>query len=366
MKHLSIMVKPSSSLCNMRCAYCFYRDVSESRQQPSMGMMSHETAGRLVNSVYESLENGDHVTFAFQGGEPLMTGISFYVHFVQLVKAQTKRVSVHYAMQTNGLAIDAEWCTFFKRHQFLVGLSMDGPAKYHDANRLDVHGEGTYHRLIGVKKLLEQHHVDYNILTVLTNTAARHPQEMWSFILRGNIQYIQFIPCLGSLDAQTASPYALTPKRFASFYSTLFRLWLEEWKRGRYVSVKLFDDLIALLGRSELSACGILGQCQPQFVVEADGSAYLCDFYCTDEYLLGNMTEQTPETLFFTEAMQAFLAHRGPQNPLCLKCPHQRFCGGNCKRQRASMCWGSPADSTCGYRTFLDECLPDLLRASRR
>ena len=41
MKQLSVMLKPASSLCNMRCKYCFYADVSSLRDVSSYGPVSY-------------------------------------------------------------------------------------------------------------------------------------------------------------------------------------------------------------------------------------------------------------------------------------------------------------------------------------
>ena len=70
MKQISILIKPASSLCNMRCSYCFYADVSSLRQVRSFGVMERETVTRMLGNVYAGMSRGDEVTFAFQGGSP--------------------------------------------------------------------------------------------------------------------------------------------------------------------------------------------------------------------------------------------------------------------------------------------------------
>ena len=125
--------------------------------------------------------------------------------------------------------------------------------------------------------------VEYNILAVLTHDMARHPQQVWNAILDMGLPYVQFIPCLDALAASAPSPYALTPQRFAQFYNGLFPLWLEAFRRGNYISIKLFDDVINLLARGQVNACGLTGQCCVQLVVESDGSVYPCDFYAVDD-----------------------------------------------------------------------------------
>ena len=51
MKSLTFLIKPASSLCNMRCTYCFYEDISENRAQKHMGIMTDATAERIISEA---------------------------------------------------------------------------------------------------------------------------------------------------------------------------------------------------------------------------------------------------------------------------------------------------------------------------
>ena len=51
---------------------------------------------------------------------------------------------VQHTLQTNGTLIDAQWCEFLREHNFLVGLSIDGPRALHDAYRVDKGGRPTF------------------------------------------------------------------------------------------------------------------------------------------------------------------------------------------------------------------------------
>ena len=53
MPPLSIMIKPASALCNMRCKYCFYHDVTDHRDVKSFGMISEETTDNLIAQIYK-------------------------------------------------------------------------------------------------------------------------------------------------------------------------------------------------------------------------------------------------------------------------------------------------------------------------
>lgn len=364
MKHISVMLKPASSLCNLRCRYCFYAEVSDSREIRSFGVMERDTAAKIMENIFSPLDSGDAVNLAFQGGEPTLAGLDFFRFFVSEVERVRGKTRVSYALQTNGTLLDEEWCRFFKEHGFLIGLSLDATQAIHDQNRVDASGKGTHGRVMAARALLEKHGVDYNILTVLTNALARHPQQVWSWLCRENIRYVQFIPCLGELCGG-ATRFSLTPERFASFYTQLFRLWSADFEKGRYRSVKLFDDLVNLLVDGSRNACGLTGQCMPQIVVEADGSVYPCDFYALDEYRVGNLAEESVDAIYTKAAMAAFRTRPTEVLKLCESCPYTSICGGGCPRMHREVC-GVPEAKSCGYRQFLQNTLSVMQRFALR
>ena len=366
MKRLTIMIKPASSLCDMRCKYCFYCDVAAARHTASMGIMTQATAAALIANVFSVLSAGDHVTFAFQGGEPTLAGLDFFTFFVETVKQQApQNVRVCYALQTNGLMLEnnengRKWAQFFKEHGFLIGLSLDGDGALHNQNRMDAQGKGTFSRVMAAKNMLEKQGVSYNILCVLTAETARRAKRLWEFILRERIRHIQFIPCLESLDdapdGVPTQPYALTGHKFYQFYAALFPLWQKEAAKGNLVHVRLFEDLIGLFVAGRPVTCGIGGRCTPQFIVEADGSVYPCDFYVLDAYKTGNLTVQNLKQVFEATVSGAFLQEKRPLPDSCRGCAYTQWCAGGCKRM-AKAVYGK----NCGMRLFLDQWLTALL-----
>lgn len=349
------MIKPVSSACNMRCKYCFYADEASRRSVPSFGRMTEETSDAVLAHLFADLEPGDHLTVAFQGGEPTLAGLDYFRHFVdETGKYAGKGVEVDYALQTNGLLLDDAWCAFLREKRFLVGLSLDGPAEFHNGNRLDADLRGTFRRVAEAKERMDRHGVEYNLLTVLTNQLARHPKQIWKFLLDQGVNFVQFIPCLGPLEGEGGG-YALTPERYASFYTALYALWEQEYRGGHYVSVKLFDDLINLLAFGRCNACGLLGRCQAQLIVEADGGVYPCDFYVLDEWRVGSLKEQSLRAVYESPGMERFLRREAEQPPGCGGCPYRAMCNGGCKRMRAEV-FCAASDGTCGHRLLLDAC----------
>jgi len=341
----------------MRCKYCFYYDVAAQRHEASMGIMPLATASAILNNVFSQLTAGDHITFAFQGGEPGLAGLDYFKFFAETAKKLApKGVRIHYAFQTNGLMVDADWAAFFRQYNFLIGLSMDGDAALHNQNRPDAAGKGTHSRVLAAKKLLDKHGVQYNILCVLTSETARRARRVWDFIMAENIRHIQFIPCLEPLN-QEAAP-ALTPTKFYQFYSTLFPLWKKEAQKGNVVNIRMFEDLAGMFLAGQNITCGMSGRCSPQMVVEADGGVYPCDFYVLDEYRVADLSCQNLKNVFEAVASSDFLKESRLQPTHCTDCAYVKWCGGGCKRMARAV-YG--AGGNCGMRAFLDECLTDLL-----
>ncbi len=360
----SVMIKPASGRCNIRCKYCFYIDECVSREQYSMGLMREDDAGKLVNRVLGQLTDKDSMNFAFQGGEPTLAGLAYFKAFVKAANAHDFGGVVSFALQTNGFIIDDEWAEFLHENNFLVGLSMDGPQIYHDANRRTPKNEGTFERILNTKKLFDKHKVEYNILTVLTEQAARRPREYWNFILKNKIKFIQFVPCLGELDGGDSGGCAVTSKKFASFYTEIFPLWAKELQKGNYISIKFFDDFFNLMLRRTCTACGFTGRCNVQMIVEADGSVYPCDFYVLDNWKLGNIYEKTIHELQTCDLSKEYLLQPRTNGEICQKCRYRNMCGGGCPRMKYSM-YLNKAEDFCGYKQFLDNCHDDIDKMAR-
>lgn len=364
MRQLTFLIKPASSLCNLRCRYCFYADVSNHREVRNYGIMNAETSERLIDAAVGNIEKGGDITFAFQGGEPTMAGIDYFRHFTDyaVIAAKEKHINVSFTIQTNGILIDDEWCRLLMEKSFLVGLSMDGPEKYHDENRVDAGGNGSWEKVTDTAARLKEYGIDYNILCVLTGKNAGYPAKLWDFFLKNGHRYLQFIPCLPELSMQE-DEYSLTPQLFCSFYTELFDLWRNEIRKGNYISVKLFDDLANMFVFRRLTACGLNGSCNLQYVAEADGSIYPCDFYVLDEYRLGNIREDPLDIIQEGYSRSGFHDLRKELPDICKNCKYINLCHGGCVRLRQSM---YIRDSYCGYKDLLSRIGDPLINTIQK
>lgn len=354
----TILIKPVSGLCNMRCDYCFYCDEMEKRSTASYGMMSEKTLKNLIRKAMHQAVG--EICFAFQGGEPTLRGIDFYVKALELEERFNRnRIRVINTIQTNGLALNDEWCRLFRQHSFLVGVSVDGTRGIHDRYRHDASGNPTYERVRENIKKLDEYGVEYNILTVVTAQTAQNIEDIWFEYRQNGWKYQQYIACLDPLGEEPGKRnYSLSPELYGEFLINLFRLWDKDWKKGKAPFIRQFENYIGILMGYEPEACEQRGRCSLQCVAEADGSAYPCDFYALDKYRLGNYNTDTIEEMLASQKGREFVRESYSLDPKCEMCRWYSLCRGGCRRHRIR-----DYDSEryrnylCeGYKIFFEKC----------
>jgi len=332
--NLNIMIKPASSNCNLRCKYCFYHSLAKSRKIKSYGFMDISLLEKIVEKGLFYAEQ--NCTFAFQGGEPTLVGLDFYKKLIEFeLKYNYKNLSIINAIQTNGIMINKKWAKFLSENRFLVGISLDGPKEIHNTNRINNQGKGTFKRVIETINLLNKYKVEYNILTVVTSLVARHPTKVYNFFKNHKFRYLQFIPCLEPLNEEIRKEdYSLKPEKYAYFLKTIFDLWYDDILKRDIISIQYFDNLLGLLMGYKPEVCGMAGHCICQFVIEADGGVYPCDFYVTDQWYLGNIKKLDFNKLLNSVNSKRFNEVSKYINPECESCKWYYLCRGGCRRWR--------------------------------
>lgn len=340
MKSVCLLIKPASSLCDLRCKYCFYSDVAANREIKSYGIMSEETVECLIRKAFTFAGPDQTVSFAFQGGEPTLAGLLFFKFFTETAtRLNENNVRISYSIQTNGMNIDEEWAVFLHEHRFLVGISIDGNIETHDSHRIDLMGKGTWNRAVKAFKLLQKYQVATNILCVVSNLCSRNPQKVYAALKKLGASHVQFIPCLDPLDEERGCHgYSLKPERYGKFLCALFDVWYQDWAKGNYVSIRLFDDLVYLFMGLPGSTCATNGQCGDYFVVEGDGGLYPCDFYVLDEWRLGSVHDGiTFSQLADSELARKFKERSQSKPQECATCQWRQYCHGGCPRDWYSL-----------------------------
>lgn len=354
MPPISVMLKPASCRCNMQCKYCFYHSLTKARGIADLGIMDVSTAKKVVDSALNYAGEED-VYFTFQGGEPLLAGKEFFRQFVEYVNvSNTSNAKVHYALQTNATLIDNEWAELFRRNGFLIGISLDGD-EVGNKFRVDYNGNSVFNKVVKSARLLQDVGVDFNVVSVVTSHTAKHIDSIYDYFKSQGFGYLQFIPCLRPFDEEDESGLYMDDEQFAEYLAKLFELYLQDYKMGKYVSVRHLDNMVSLYLGGGAEQCGMIGRCSRQFVVEANGNVYPCDFYCLDEWLLGNINDSDFSSMSRLPKAIDFLRNSLDIPDKCKSCKYYAICrGGGCKRSRIS------ADYCRAYKDFFDKYIKDF------
>jgi uncharacterized protein len=354
------MTKPVGPICNLDCKYCFYLEKEKLYPGKSNWRMPEDVLEQYVRQ-YIASQDAPEVTFAWQGGEPTLMGIDFFRRVVELQQKYASGKTIANAMQTNGTLLDDAWCEFLKASRFLVGLSIDGPRKFHDLYRVDKEGEPTFERVLAGMRLLKKHAVDFNTLCVVNRANSMAPLEVYRFLKSEGSGYIQFIPLVervGGGDLPLAeppvliepgrvrlpivspgaggaavTPWSVEPLAYGKFLCAIFDQWVRS-DVGR-VFVQIFDVQLGIWMGYPSALCVFGETCGNALAMEHNGDLYSCDHYVYPQYKLGNISDDSIEHMVASPQQRKFGTDKRDTLPkFCRECDVRFACNGECPKHR--------------------------------
>ena len=351
-----LLAKPTGAVCNLDCSYCFF--LSKEMLYPgSRFRMADELLETYIRQLIEAHAGAPEVAIAWQGGEPTLMGLDFFRRSVELAQQYLHPgQQAAYTIQTNGVLLDAEWAAFFREHDFLVGISIDGPREVHDAYRVDKGGKGTFDRVMQGLEALREGSVEFNTLTTLHAANADRPVEIYRF-LRDECgsrfqQYIPIIERVVDPDADDAVSWStwrdrplytqdgtfvtersVTAPQYGRFLIEVF----EEWVRRDVgsVYVQMFDVALGNWVGAPPSLCVHSETCGAALALEHTGDLYSCDHFVEPAYKLGNIGMTHMLELVGSERQRKFGQDKYDTLPrYCLECDVRFACHGGCPKDR--------------------------------
>ena len=327
-----VMLKPRGAICNLDCAYCYY--LKKEDLYPGSDFRMPDTVLEAFTRQYIESQVGPEIVFGWQGGEPTLMGLEFFRRAIALQRKYAPAgVRISNTIQTNGVRLDDDWCRFFARHEFLVGISLDGPAEVHDAYRLDKGGKPTFDDVMAGIRLLGRHGAEFNVLTTVHAANAPRPLEVYRF-LRDVVgtRFIQFIPIV-ERSGSGVSPESVPSRAYGDFLCAVF----DEWVRrdvGR-VFVQIFDVALASWAGQNPGLCIFQKTCGTALAVEHNGDVYSCDHFVTPSYRLGNIMDGSLPVMVDSDDQRAFGAAKRMALPAyCRSCDVRFACNGGCPKNR--------------------------------
>ncbi|MBJ7223940.1 MULTISPECIES: anaerobic sulfatase maturase [unclassified Brenneria] len=376
--NFQLMAKPSGSVCNIDCSYCFYLEKEHLYpERKSRWKMDGET---LENYIRKNIsgQQADVVDFLWQGGEPTLLGIDFFREALRLQNQYRGGKRINNFFQTNGINIDDDWARFLKENQFLVGLSIDGDRISNDAHRLTRSGKSTFDAVMQGLEALKRHRVEFNTLTVVNAENVKRPLDVYHFLKRIGSRYMQFIPLVERRAAQpdanglmliqpdfsgqcSVTEWSVPAKAYGRFLNTIFDYWVQH-DLGNVFVMNFEHTLTKMTG--QLSACVINETCGGNLIVESNGDVYSCDHFVYPEHKLGNINQDDLVSLVNSPRNIAFGQHKLKNiSKDCLNCAVRPVCHGGCPKHRFEISSdGRPNKNYfCdGFKTHLLHVLPRM------
>lgn len=297
---------------------------------------------------YIEANPGPEIEFTWQGGEPTLAGIAFYERALLLQRKYAGSKRITNSIQTNGVLIDEQWAAFLARNHFLVGLSVDGPSWLHDRYRKTRSQQSVFDKVLRAMDLLKRYRVDVNVLTVVNNVTAEHPQEIYTYLTRElKAEFVQFIPAVEqrpvnekygellypqTLAGRSVTEWSVSGEQWGKFMTGVFDLWVRE-DVGR-VYVQMFDSALAAWLGEKPSLCVMQSSCGFGLVVEQNGDIYSCDHYVYPEHRLGNLRRDSLAKMATSKQQRKFGLAKTEVSSECMRCEWRFACHGGCPKHR--------------------------------
>ena len=184
---VQLLVLQPTPFCNLDCSYCYLPN------RHSTARMDWPTLELSVDRILASRFVDESLSVVWHAGEPLVLPVEWYEEaFTRIDALNSRDVRIHHSVQTNGVLLNDRWIDLFRRHRVGVGLSVDGPARLHDAHRTTRSGAGTHHRVMRAVGLLNASGLDYHVICVLTSAAMDAADEMHEFFRDAGIRRVGF------------------------------------------------------------------------------------------------------------------------------------------------------------------------------
>lgn len=218
-----LLVLQSTPFCNIDCSYCYLPDRTARVRMPDSVLEA--IAGKLLRSSLV----GRELSVLWHAGEPLVLGPAYYENaFAILRKGAPASLALTHKFQTNGTLISDQWCDLFKAHHAVVGLSIDGPERFHDRHRRTRSGEGTFAKVLRAIALLHAQELPFYVICVLTADSLDHADEFFEFFQALGVTRVLFnMEEIEGSNRQSSLNQPGIEQRYKNFLSRYFDLLVQ-------------------------------------------------------------------------------------------------------------------------------------------
>lgn len=359
---IEVVVK-LTEVCNINCSYCYMFNGGNEEYLARPAYMREATVEAITEFLARGIEESQakRLHIIFHGGEPTMMKRE---RFAQVCSALTSRlesrVHLKLSMQTNAMLVDDGWVETLAQFGVGVGVSIDGPPEYHDIDRVDHQGRGTYDRVVAGLRRLQQAHGE-GLLSMVGAIAVIRPAFSGARVYRHltddlglkNLSFLLPIDSHDTFDRQSET----------AGYGRYMREVFEDWARTQNssaVRVRFIDESLAffLSGGTRSRIDDVQRKRTALFVVGSGGELEPDDSMKVTDYVGMRPSVHHHTMMEFLESQEMLSLSAATESlpDECATCCWKNGCGGSGGRlvNRYS------ASGGFNNRSFLCEGLKDL------
>ena len=331
MPRLQLLVIQPTPFCNIDCRYCYLPD------RGNKATLGEATIENLFTQVFETGWARDGLTVVWHAGEPMVLPIEFYRRAFRLIdRLKPAELVLTHAFQTNGTLIDDTWCAFLAEERVNVGVSVDGPRRLHDLNRVTRAGRGTFERTIAGIRRLRAHAVPFHVISVLSSESLAAPREMFDFYVAEGIERVCFN--VEESEGDHVSRSFAAPDAAEAYYRFLREFWyLAAAMPDRFSLIREIDDATQQVLRPK-EAIYFNQLVEPFAITSMDWQGNIATFSpellglknaAYDDFVLGNINHDRLTDMAGGPVLQKMRADIAAGVELCRqRCEYFSVCGG--------------------------------------
>jgi uncharacterized protein len=329
---LQLLVLQPTPFCNIACTYCYLPDRSSGRQ------MARQTAEQVFSRLLSAGWLPSELDVLWHAGEPLVLPVDYYAQmFAAIDGCVQDKSEIHYYFQTNGMLIDDEWCKFFRATGAKIGVSIDGPQAIHDSNRVTRKGRGTFAQTLAGIRRLQQHDVEFSVISVLGAASLDKAQELHDFYVGHGIANVCFN--VEEIEGPHTSTSLRGGESETKFENFMRRFWNLTVRSGQPTFVREFDEILKAIVRPLEGSDQVNNTLVEPFAilsVDCDGnfSTYSPELLgqkseLYGDFILGNVWKDSFEASCAAPAFQRLSSDVAEGVELCRRsCEYFPVCGG--------------------------------------
>lgn len=338
----SAQLKPAGNTCNLRCGYCYAKSHLASGK-----LMSKEILEVTIRKIIE--QDYAYPTFSWHGGEPTLVGCELFEYAMRLMnKYKRHEQTIYNLIQTNATKINPELAELFKKNNFGVSISLDGPENMHGLNRKFINGKNSFAEVLKGVEILREYEIEPSVICTVSKGNLSHAAETFDFLVSQDFKKIKYSPVFDSVTDN----FSITSEEWFEYLKKIFYRWFEIGNPE--IQVRDLDEVIVWLSNTSLNLCSSNKTCLNWISVNPSGEIYPCE-YLKNQYKYGNIMDTELNTIFTSPQFVKFQKIFTSNPAECRNCEFLQLCGNGCPTTRVKNGQISPEGvyAFCGQRKNL-------------